>query len=109
MNFNPCVEIPLFDPLDELIRNLAGRLYKGSFWTRAEHYQGKRYDLHFTVLNVAEDVGESKILVHDGNFAGRIMTLRQFEVHQQIARFELVTYWPVMEDELDRVKFSTPR
>lgn len=112
MSFNPCVGVfaGFRDPIEDMIQHLVGRLHEGVFWTRAEHYQGKRYDLHFTVLSVVvEDVGESKIIVHDGDHAGQVTTLRGFERDQWVARFETVSYWPVMDDEIDRVRFSPPR
>ena len=109
-NFNPCVEIPLFfSPLERLLSSLKGRLHEGSFWTRAEYSGEKRYEIHFTVLNAAPNPEDTKLLVHDGDHAGDILSLYELETLQLEHKFEMVSYWPVMDDEIDRVRFSPPR
>lgn len=98
------------DPVEKLFQTLSGQLHNGAFWTRREHGRpDESYDLHFTVLHASEIVEDTKILIHDGTLAGSIMTLHEFETLQWIYRFDMVTYWPVMDDEIDRVRFSPPR
>ena len=109
-NFNPCVEIPLFfSPTEMLLKSLKNNLHEGAFWTRAEYSGYERYEIHFTVLNATENVEDTKLLIHDGNHAGEIMSLYDLETLQLEHKFETVSYWPVMDDEIDRVRFSPPR
>jgi len=96
-------------PIDELLDGLIGRMHAGSFWTRCEYSASERYDLHVTVLNEGNEADEIKLLVHDGCDSGQIMTLFDFESRQWVRRFEMVSYWPVMDDEIDRVRFSRPK
>lgn len=107
---NPCVEIPFgFSPMNELLKSLKNRLHEGTLWTRAEYNGREQYEIHFTVLHASESTEDTKLLVHDGTYAGEIMTLYAFELLQFEHKFEIVSYWPVMDDEIDRVRFSLPR
>lgn len=98
-----------FDPVDELMSSIGRALHTGSLWRRCEWSSDGVYYLHFTVLNTNGDARSSTVLVHDGTYAGEIMTLLELETKQWVHRFEMISYHPVMNDEIERVRLSLPR
>lgn len=92
----------------EMHRKLQGVLTVGSLWVRGEYTHGvETYRTHFTVLDLAARVTDTKILVHDGELVGKIVTLNEFEQTRAGERYSIVSYWYVPDDQIDRVHFGS--
>jgi hypothetical protein len=99
----------------------------GALWTRREYKHGpvrpygmpwhyheqldaaKLYDeFHFIILSESKLEQETHILVLNGEHAGEIMLFNYFEEsRRRVAgkNFDFETYCPVMDDDIQRIKF----
>lgn len=92
----------------EMYAKLSGILSVGSLWARGEYNSGvEQLRLHFTVLDANTDVGDTKILLYDGELAGQITTLVELEKSRALSRSTIISYWHVPDDQIDRVHFGS--
>jgi hypothetical protein len=92
----------------EIYSKLSGILTTGSLWARGEYNNGcELLRQHFTVLDTNADVGNTKILMHDGEHVGQIISLEELEKSRLISRCTIVSYWHVPDDQIDRVHFGS--